>query len=193
MAELILIRRGDTMRPASPEDLETLRKFPHGKPMKGKITAMRNYDFHKKAFSLMSLAFKYWVPKTYIASVEKKTVSNLYKFLVKRGLEPETVHALCEEYLKYLHINRSQMENIIRSFDTFREWLTVEAGFYYDVITPAGPKRIPKSISFAAMDETEFGEFYKAIFDVCWSLCLGATFKTQEEAEAAANNLLEYA
>ena len=193
MAELILIRQGDSLRPLSAEDLEILRKFPNGKPLRGKVTSMRNYAFHKKAFSMMSLSFQYWVPKSYITQIEKKTVENLFKFLVKRGVEPESTRVLCHEYLNYLNANRSQMENLVRSFDSFRDWLTVEAGFYEEVITPAGPKRIPKSISFSSMDDSEFGEFYKSAFDVCWHLCLSANFKTPREAEAAAEQLLGYA
>ncbi len=192
MAELMLIRQGDTLRPMSSEDLEVLRKFPHGKPLRGKVTSVRNYQFHKKAFSLMSLAFQYWVPKDYISNIEKRTVTELCKFLVRRGVDQGSTNALCGEFMSHLNNNRSQMEGIIRSFDEFRKWLTVEAGFFDVVITPSGLKKIPKSISFANMEETEFGDWYKAIFDVCWGLCLGANFKNQTEVESAAAQLLGY-
>lgn len=192
MAELMLIRQGDSLKPFSDADLEVLRKFPHGKTLRAKVTAMRNYQFHKKAFCLLSLAFQYWTPATYITRIEKNTVNELFKFLCEHNMDKETVHTLCNAFLKRLHYRRSTICGVIRSFDEFRKWATIEAGFYDTVITPSGVKKVAKSISFAEMDEETFGEFYKAVFDVCWGLCLSATFKTPAEAEAAAEQVLGF-
>lgn len=53
------------------------------------------------------------------------------------------------------------------SLDHLREDLTIEAG-YYDTATNIHGEVVKraKSISFAAMDDLEFGEYYKKIIDV---------------------------
>ena len=50
----------------------------------------------------------------------------------------------------------------------------------------------PKSISFAKMDDIEFGEFYKAVLDVLWNYILFRTFPDQQSAENAAAQLMGY-
>lgn len=58
-------------------------------------------------------------------------------------------------------------ENYI-SLDHLRKDITIEAGYYdeYTSITTGEIKREAKSISFAAMDDLEFGEYYNKILDV---------------------------
>ena len=52
--------------------------------------------------------------------------------------------------------------------------------------------RVPRSISFAAMDDLEFGQLYSAVLDVLWNHILFRTFASQEAAENAAAQLLDY-
>lgn len=51
--------------------------------------------------------------------------------------------------------------------DMFRRYATVKAGHYEADITPHGEIRVvPKSISWAKMDEAEFGQLYSDVLDV---------------------------
>jgi hypothetical protein len=60
-----------------------------------------------------------------------------------------------------------------KDFDTFREQVTITAGFHYVVVDIRGNARVrPKSISFASMDDDEFARVYRAVFNVCWKILL---------------------
>ena len=50
------------LMPATFHDQELLKKIKIGQPVKLKYTQVRNYEFHKKFFALMNLAFDYWEP-----------------------------------------------------------------------------------------------------------------------------------
>lgn len=55
------------------------------------------------------------------------------------------------------------LEEMQENFDNqegLRMWLTVQAGHYRSMYLEGVEVRIPKSISFADMDDTEFREFY---------------------------------
>lgn len=56
------------------------------------------------------------------------------------------------------------MENVSEEFDSeegVRAWITVAAGHYTSMQLNSGIEvRIPKTINFAEMDDTEFREFY---------------------------------
>ena len=48
--------------PAHDSDRELLAKIKTGQVCKLSLTRIRNYDFHKKYFALLNLAFDYWEP-----------------------------------------------------------------------------------------------------------------------------------
>lgn len=53
------------------------------------------------------------------------------------------------------------------SFDMFRKYVTVRAGHYKVDLTPHGePRVIPKSISWAKMDQPTFEKLYSDVLDV---------------------------
>lgn len=53
------------------------------------------------------------------------------------------------------------------SFDMFRKYVTVKSGHYEVDLTPHGePRVIPKSISWAKMDQPEFEKLYSDVLDV---------------------------
>ncbi len=59
-----------------------------------------------------------------------------------------------------------------RSFEGFRAYLLVSAGFYELYYSPRLKEyvEIPKSMSFASMDEAEFSDCYDRVKDVIWSI-----------------------
>ncbi|MFA5243682.1 MAG: DUF1367 family protein [Pedobacter sp.] len=57
-----------------------------------------------------------------------------------------------------------QNQEVYTNLDDLRYDLTIEAGFFVEGSNFLGePVKRPKSISFASMDDLEFGEYYEAI------------------------------
>lgn len=188
MAEFDLIRTGDIFRAATAHDLDLARKVPAGVPNTHSVKVKRNLKFHKKAFALLKLAFDSWEPACFVSNVEMATVEKLADYLKRAGIDSAAVSALSDGFVQELNRKRSSV-SLAKDFELFRQYVTVQAGFYDDVHTPAGPKRVPKSISFAKMCQTEFDAFYRAILDVCWGLCLSGIFGNQDEL---ADSLLRF-
>lgn len=191
MPEVIMVRNGDALRPAHDADLEAVRKLKHGQLVKMRWTTPRNEKFMRKAFALMRLAFQYWEPESMVTKVERDTVIHMGKFMVRNGMDAATAHNFCKQFLLDLKARRQTIE-VDKAFTPFRHWLTIAAGFFETVQTPVGPKKIPISISYASMTEETFAEYYKAIFAVCWTEVLNRTFKTEQEAENAAAQLMDF-
>ena len=77
-----------------------------------------------------------------------------------------------------------------RSFDGFRAYLLVSAGFYDVYYSPRLREfvEIPKSMSFASMDEAVFNECYERIKDVIWGILSKKINITQEVFEQYLSN-----
>ncbi len=63
-------------------------------------------------------------------------------------------------------------QNGFRSFEGFRAYLLVAAGFYETYFSPKLKEyvEVPRSMSFASMDNAEFEDCYNAIKDVIWGI-----------------------
>ena len=81
-------------------------------------------------------------------------------------------------------------QNGFRSFEGFRAYLLVAAGFYDLYFNPRLKEyvEVPKSMSFASMDEAEFSECYDRIKDVIWELLSSRVNITQETFEQYLSN-----
>lgn len=89
---------------------------------------------------------------------------------------------------------RCPSATLLKDFEAFREWVTVQAGYYTTHLNPDGSRwRRAKSISFSNMDETEFEGLYKSVLNVLWNYILYQKFSSQLEVENVAAQLLEYA
>ena len=191
MAEIFLVRRGDVLAPANPDDLDAVRKIPVGRMVKAEITQPRNAAFLRKAFSLMRMSFDHWQPDTIVSKIERDTVVRLGKFMTANGMARATAFAFCKQFMDRLNSERYAYE-AERSFEAFRDWLTVQAGFFRVVHTPGGLRKEPRSISFGKMTEEEFAEYYNAIFSVCWRVILSKSFGSEAEAQIAVDQLLSF-
>ena len=76
-------------------------------------------------------------------------------------------------------------QNGFRTFEGFRAYLLVAAGFYDTYFSPRLKEfvEVPKSMSFASMDEAEFSDCYEAIKNVIWSILSSRVNITQEMFE----------
>lgn len=180
MAELNLVKVGNSLRPAYDEDAERLRKMKAGTIYSGKITAPRDQVMHRKFFALLNLAFTYWQPETMVSNIEKETVDKLADYLKRSGVDSEAVSVLAGNFVAELERKRAGL-SLERDFDQFRSHITVAAGFFELVSTPAGPKKIAKSISFANMEQVAFESLYRSVLNICWELCLSRCFGDMNE------------
>ncbi|EKN5163550.1 DUF1367 family protein [Yersinia enterocolitica] len=197
MAQLSFIKSGnETLTPATPD----VRDFLHYKVKLGAILTadfkqVRNPKFHRKYFSLLNLGFDYWTPSGgTISPEEKKLVRGYVNYLAEYAGHSDTLEELARQYLDTLAEQRADRVTLLKSFDAFRRWTIIQAGYYAIIQMPDGSQfKEPKSISFASMDDTEFSELYKATLDVLWQFILNKTFSTPAAAENAASQLLSYA
>jgi len=185
---------GNLLVPTTREARDFLQSKKIGSVFYADFKQARNPAFHRKFFSLLNLGFDYWQPTGgTISPADKALVNGYVKFLAYYAGGEDAFQAAADEYLADFAEKRAGNISAEKSFEAFRAWVTIQAGFYTEFIMPDGTKRQePKSISFAKMDDIEFGEFYKSVLDVLWNYILFRTFPDQQSAENAAAQLMGY-
>lgn len=83
---------------------------------------------------------------------------------------------------------------VAKNFERFREDVMILAGHYDVTYKINGDIRlVAKSISFGKMDELEFNDVYRDVFNVLWDRVLEkARFASREEVERIVNQLLAF-
>lgn len=185
---------GDLLVPATRDARDFLRSKKVGSVLYADFKQARNPAFHRKLFSLLNLGFDYWQPTGgAISPADKALVNGYVKFLTYYAGGEDALQAAADEYLADIAEKRAGNISAAKSFEAFRAWITIQAGFSTKFVMPDGTTRNePKSISFAKMDDIEFSEFYKAVLDVLWNYILFRTFPDQQSAENAAAQLMGY-
>lgn len=199
MAQLIqLVKSAPTiLTPATTEASDFLQRVKLGEWIQAEFRRVRNYKFHKRFFKLLQLGFEYWTPAGgTLTPQERKLINGFVQYLIAMSGRQygEALGAAAEDYLLRIGQRRAGDVALLKSFEPYRAWAIVEAGYYDLVILPDGQRRrAPKSISFAKMDEDTFQCLYKSVFNVLWNTILFRSFKSQAEAENVAAQLLEFA
>ncbi|WP_320153014.1 DUF1367 family protein [uncultured Tolumonas sp.] len=197
MAQLCLIKQaGSILVPATPSDLELVQAMPIGTFLELHATAKRNPKFHRRFFALLNLGFDYWQPTGgSLSPQERYAVTKYNEFLVANGGNREVMLSAAEVFLNAWAGNRaSRIVDIVKSFEAYRRWAIVEAGFFTEMTMPNGrTHREPMSIKFSKMDELTFQELYKSVFNVLWRDILSRTFHSEAEVENTVNQLMELA
>ncbi len=180
MPEIFLVKQGRALIPANDSDAEAVKKLKNGQTYKADVVAPRNIKMHRKTFALLNLTYSFWEPDTLISQVEVETVEKLRQYMAFHGVSGEAIDSLCIGFIKHLEADRQNYHSD-KCFNSFREWITVKSGFYNIVKTPSGLRKAAKSISFSQCDEVDFQNFYKALLNSCWSLCLSRIYENQEQ------------
>lgn len=188
---IYLYRKGGELLPSSKDDADKIFKLPENQVLKSQIKMSRNYNRLKRAMALLRLSFQYWEPDSLISSIERNTVQKLADVLVSNGISYDAVVQVCTEYFNHLEKTRGTVE-AEKSFESFREFITIKSGFFNIVKTPNGIKKEAKSWAFSNMTEETFIEMYKALFNTCWRIALNKHFKSEDDAENAAINLMNF-
>ncbi|MBI0159373.1 MULTISPECIES: DUF1367 family protein [Snodgrassella] len=194
--ELVAVKAIDnSLRPVTAIDADSLKQVKIGQPVKIQVTRQkdRSLPHHRLFFGgLLPFAFDYWQPAGGVISPKERDVvlwiaKRLDKFAGNKGI----IVTAAEEALNLLAKKRAEKLLVIdKDINSFRRWLTIEAGYFNYRLTPAGVVKEPKSISFASMDQDEFNAFYKACFNVCWNMILCNRFSSEDEAQQAIDQLL---
>ncbi|ELY5938877.1 DUF1367 family protein [Cronobacter malonaticus] len=199
MAHLELIKHtSGILIPATPETSDFLQsKIRVGAVLSADFRQVRNPAFHRKFFALLTLGFEYWEPTGgAVSPKERRLVTGYAKFLATYGGNEAALLDAAEHYLDRVARRRITNGSIsaCKSFDAFRAWVVTEAGYFDAIRMPDGSvHKHPHSISFSKMDETKFQALYRAVLDVLWRWVLSRTFKTQQEAENTAAQLMSFA
>ncbi|HEY4437659.1 MAG TPA: DUF1367 family protein [Lelliottia sp.] len=196
MAHIQLIKTSqNTLTPATPEASDFLQRVKIGVWLNCDVKQARNYLFHKRFFALLNMGFEYWTPAGgTITPAEKQYLNGYIRYLISIIGNDEALHETEQDYIERTSQRRANGHAVVKSFEAFRKWATVEAGFYDEFVLPDNTRRREaRSISFANMSEGEFHEVYKAVFNVLWNTILFRSFSTEQEAESVAMQLLEYA
>ena len=194
--ELVAVKAVDnSLRPVTAIDADSLKQVKVGQAVKIQVTRQkgRSLPHHRLFFGgLLPFAFEYWQPAGGVISPKERDVvlwiaKRLDKFAGNKGI----IVTAADEALNLLAKKRAEKLPVIeKDIDSFRRWLTIEAGYFNICVTPAGVVKEPKSISFARMDQDEFNAFYKACFNVCWNMILCNRFASKDEAQQAIDDLL---
>ena len=181
---------------ATPETRELLQsKFKLGDVLVAEFKRVRNPAFHRRFFALLNLGFEYWEPTGgAISSNERKLVTGFANFLSTYGGSANALQDAAEHYLEQVAGRRvTNGISLCKSYEAYRAWVIVEAGHYDTIKLPDGSlRKHPHSISFANMGEIEFQQLYNAALDVLWHWILSKPFRTQDEAENAAAQLMSF-
>lgn len=196
MAQIYLLKSAqNTLTPATPEASEFIRKLNPGILLNCDVKQARNYQFHKLFFSLLNLGFHYWTPTGgAITESEKRLLRGYVDYLASIAGHHNTLLETQDIYLERVGRRRGDGLVLLKSFEAYRKWAVMTAGFYDVHVLPDGTlRKEARSISFASMKESEFRELYKAVINVLWFYILKRTFKSHQEAENAAAQLWEFA
>lgn len=182
--ELQLIKHhSGILIPATPETSDILQsKTRLGDVLVAEFRRVRNPAFHRRFFALLNLGFEYWEPTCgAISSNERKLITGYAKFLASYGGNEGALIDAAEQYLEQVAYRRvTNGISLCKSFDAIQ--------------LPDGTlKKHPRSISFANMHELEFQQLYKAALDVLWRWVLSRSFRSRDEAENVAAQLLGFA
>ncbi|EPZ2457914.1 DUF1367 family protein [Citrobacter youngae] len=181
--------------PVDPGTSEFLQLLPTGQLLTGDFRKPRNYAFHKKFFKLLSLGYHYWTPVGgLIEESERSLISGYIDFLSSNPTQRDALYNAADMYLNTVGLTRSREIVLLKHFESFREWATIQAGFFDEYTMPDGSRRkIAKSISFASMDDAEFNGVYQSVLNVLWNYILRRKFRSANDAENAASQLLSFA
>ncbi|ELV2795791.1 DUF1367 family protein [Enterobacter ludwigii] len=197
MAQVIQLFKSspNTLTTATPEASDFLQRIKIGVWLNCDVKQARNYLFHKRFFALLNLGFEYWTPTGgAITPAEKEYLNGYVRYLISMAGNDDLLLETEKVYNETHGQWRTKEAAITKSFEAFRKWAVVEAGFFDTFILPDNTiRREAKSISFSNMTEAEFFQVYKAVFNVLWNTILFKKFRNYQEADNVAMQLLEFA
>jgi hypothetical protein len=172
-----------------------------GEAVKCTVKSMdeRSYKHHKMYFGgLMELAADYFEPTGGLIQMgETKAIKNFIRFLERAtgGQAQDGLRKAYKSYISELKQRRAlkvaqpelKKHEVIK---LLHDWVKEEAGLYDVMVTPTGPRKKVKSISFDKMDQKEFNAYFKSAYDVIWRHILSQKFPNQADYDRALSQLM---
>lgn len=197
MIEIMMVKTaGNGLQPATEKDADEYGKLKIGQPVRVALTQVkqRSLKWHKMYWGgLLQLAFSSWEPQGgLISSTEKSTLNNFADWLDAKSGNSGAIKTACNAFMDELAQRRSQrIDTPSKSIEALHRWVKAESGLYDLEMTPAGVRKVERSINFNSMDADEWQEFYKQAFGVCWRFILSRTYSSEEELQNCIDNLVE--
>ena len=197
--EIMMVRAGSALVPATDHDRAALSQYKQGQAVKVTTTrqSSRSLSHHRLYWGgLIGLMMDYWEPQSGLTNpIEARTAKAFCDYLIHMGinLTPEQSQALQDGYLSDLTKRRAAKMTPPAPATTgeVHQWIKVEAGYFDIIRLPDGSiERKPQSISFASMSQHDFNQFFKAAMGVCWRFVLSRHFESQDDVENAINRMM---
>lgn len=200
--DLVMVKaQNGSFMPMTTHDKSHADSLKVGEPIRCKLKPMdkRSYQHHKMYFGgLLELAADYFEPSGgLIQKAEHKVIKNFIRFLESAtgGQQNEGLRQAYKAYISELRKSRAlkvaqpelKKHEVI---NLLHEWVKEEAGLYDIMVTPTGPKKKVKSISFDKMDQSQFEQYFKSAYDVIWRHILSQKFPNQADYDRALNQLM---
>lgn len=150
IAEVVNTEHGKTLIPSSHHDQDQCDKLRAGSEYKINATKARNPDHHRKGFALINLIFN--------SQERYETMEDLLTELkLKSGWYREHVTTSKNPILVSMRKWSGELPTMIgMRLEQFLMQLEEQSNIVY----------VPKSISFADMDQLEFEAFYERLIDI---------------------------
>jgi hypothetical protein len=196
MIELRVTKRGGMFVPWSDDDKEEMKKIKHLSTHMCRLTkeTERNLQHHQLYWSgLLGLAMDYWDPISGLLSpTESKLIDAFARVIEKEAKSPGVLDLAKEEFKKRVRQQRAEkIGEVEKTKDMLHRWIKEELGYYDLEVTPAGCRKVLRSISFSKMGQDEFDVFYKEAFNLIWRMVLYRVFDNEQSVQDAVMARLE--
>ncbi len=99
---------------------------------------VRNPFFHRKFFALLNLGFDYWEPTGgTLSPTERKLLEGFAHYLGEQGGKFDVFESLANHYMDAVALRRAHI-TAEKSFEAYRKWVAIEAGFFDVTVLPNG-------------------------------------------------------
>ncbi|MEI8609968.1 DUF1367 family protein [Enterovibrio sp. Hal110] len=147
--QLALIKtQGGALVPLTEADKALLDKKRIGTVLEAHFKVTRNPKFHRKYFALLNLGFDYWSPKGGAVSPQERNLLTRFAIEISKwGGEKQTLLELANGFLDVVANKRASLD-VEKSFEAYRKWVVMEAGFFRIVVFPNGAVKERSQIYF---------------------------------------------
>lgn len=187
---MYIVRQGGQLLPWSEDDREALKGLREGQVVSCSLARQtnRNLEHHRLYWAgLLGLALDYWEPAGGMLSPNEAALLRSYtKYLERTGGVEGALQKPLKEFTARVCARRAEKVGVPhKSKAALHRWIKEELGLYDLEVTPAGVRKVLKSVSFARMDQSEFDEFYREAFSLIWRFVLSAVYASEPEAQDA--------
>jgi len=187
---MMLCKQGGCFVPWAEPDAEEFAALTAGAVYRATLKAQeaRHLEHHRLYWTgLLGLALDYWEPISGLLSpVESALLDRFASYVEREGNAPEALQEPLKAFKDLVRSKRSeQIDSPSKTVDALHRWIKEELGYYEVDVTPAGIRKVLKSISFQRMDQAEFEKFYKEAFGLIWRMVLNKVYKSESDLDNA--------